>query len=249
MSVRDTVSDAGENESENVGQTFRVVNDMISFIQKRGYEPGERLPSERDLTSRFAVGRGVIREALVFLEATRLIERRRGAGIFLTSEMNQVSVESLVLHSKLGRPLDSRTLMECMEVRKILEIQAIAIACERRTEADLRLLNSILERTETALGAGSSIADLDLEFHMAIFRATQNEIFRRVVTPFYLMSHQRRIAFFADHGTAVTSHSHHIDLVHAIRDRDVARASRLMESHIGRVEKKFMTGCAPGGED
>lgn len=245
MNARDPVSDAAESES--LGQTFRVVNDMISFIQKRGYEPGERLPSERDLTTRFAVGRGVIREALVFLEATRLIERRRGAGIFLTSEMNQVSVETLVLHSKLGRPLDSRTLTECMEVRKILELQAIAIACERRTEADLQSLDAILERTEAALSRRASIADLDLEFHMAIFRATQNEIFRRVVTPFYLMSHQRRIAFFADHDTALTSHGHHVGLVQAIRDRDVTRATRLMDLHIGRVEQKFLAGNLQGG--
>ncbi len=226
---------------DEANQTLRVVNELVAFIQKRGYEAGERLPSERDLTSRFAVGRGVIREALAFLEASRFIERRRNSGIFLAAEMDQVSVETLVLYSKLGIPLEQRTLVEAMEVRKILELQAIALACERRTEADLAALRSILARSETALAAGQSIADLDHEFHMAIFRATQNDIFLRVVTPFYLMSRQRRNAFFAESGHGHASHGHHVALVAAIAAGDVAKATKLMDSHIGRVEQHYLT--------
>lgn len=225
-------------------QTFRVVNELVSFIQRRGYEPGERLPSERDLTSRFAVGRGVIREALAFLEASRFIERRRNSGIFLTGEMDQVSLETLVLHSKLGIALDRRTLIECMEVRKILELQAVALACERRTDADLESLRLILARSQAALDARFSIADLDHEFHMAIFRASQNDIFLRVVTPFYLMARQRRNAFFSDHANGVTSHGHHVALVEAIAARDAEKASRLMSSHIGRVEQHYLASMA-----
>lgn len=226
---------------DEANQTLRVVNDLVAFIQKRGYEPGERLPSERDLTTRFAVGRGVIREALAFLEASRFIERRRNSGVFLAAEMDQVSLETLVLYSKLGIALDQRTLVECMEVRKILELQAVAIACERRTDSDLAALRSILARSEAALATGVSIADLDHEFHMAIFRATQNDIFLRVVTPFYLMSRQRRNAFFAEIGHGRTSHGHHVALVEAIEARNAAAATELMNSHIGRVEQHYLT--------
>jgi DNA-binding FadR family transcriptional regulator len=225
---------------EEANQTLRVVNDIVSLIVKRGYEPGERLPSERDLTTRFAVGRGVIREALVFLEASRFIERRRNSGIFLSGEMSQVSLENLVLYSKLGIALDQRTIAECMEVRKILELQAIAIACKRHTDEDLASLRSILARSQAALDAHQSIADLDYEFHMAIFRATQNDIFLRVVTPFYLMSRQRRTAFFAEHAHGLTSHQQHVGLVKAIGARDAAKASTLMSRHIGRVEQHYL---------
>lgn len=225
---------------EEANQTLRVVNDIVSFIAKRGYEPGERLPSERDLTARFAVGRGVIREALVFLEASRFIERRRNSGIFLSGEMSQVSLENLVLYSKLGIALDQRTIAECMEVRKILELQAIAIACKRHTAEDLASLRSILDRSQAALDAHQSIAELDHEFHMAIFRATQNDIFLRVVTPFYLMSRQRRIAFFAEHAHGLTSHQQHVGLVKAISARDAGKASTLMSRHIGRVEQYYL---------
>lgn len=51
-------------------QVLKTVSELVSFIRQRGYEPGERLPSERDLTNRFSVGRGVIREALTFPAAS-----------------------------------------------------------------------------------------------------------------------------------------------------------------------------------
>jgi GntR family transcriptional repressor for pyruvate dehydrogenase complex len=228
-------------------QVLKTVSDLVSFIRQRGYEPGERLPSERDLTNRFSVGRGVIREALTFLEASRYIERRRNSGIYLSGVADQVSLEALVLYSKLNIPLDRRTIVECMEVRKILEVQAMQLACERRTDADLAALRLILANSQAAIDAGLSIADLDLEFHMAIFRAGQNDVFVRVVTPFYLMSRQRRDAFFADPRHGVDSQSHHAIMVQAIEDRDVAKAIALMNSHIGRVEDHYLT-TLPGDD-
>jgi GntR family transcriptional repressor for pyruvate dehydrogenase complex len=228
-------------------QVLKTVSDLVSFIRQRGYEPGERLPSERDLTNRFSVGRGVIREALTFLEASRYIERRRNSGIYLSGVADQVSLEALVLYSKLNIPLDRRTIVECMEVRKILEVQAMQLACERRTDADLAALKLILANSQAAIDAGLSIADLDLEFHMAIFRAGQNDVFVRVVTPFYLMSRQRRDAFFADPRHGVDSQSHHAIMVQAIEDRDVAKAIALMNSHIGRVEDHYLT-TLPGDD-
>ncbi len=180
-------------------QVLRVMGDLVSFIRQRGYEPGERLPSERALTERFSVGRGIIREALTFLEASRYLERRRNSGIYLSGDSDQVSLEALVLYSKLNIPLDRRTIMECMEVRKILELHVIQLACERRTEAELSVLRLILNRSQAAIDAGQSIASLDYEFHMAIFHAAQNEILVRVVTPFYLMSRAVQFSLPAVH--------------------------------------------------
>lgn len=231
-------------------QVLKTVNGLMAFIEKRGYEPGERLPSERDLTTRFSVGRGVLREALTLLEASRYIERRRNSGIYLTGGADQVSLEALVLNSRLDKPLDSRTIRDCMEVRRILEVQAIALACTRRTDADLEGLHRILDETEAALVTGVYVAELDYDFHMAVFRAAQNDIFTRVVTPFYLMSRRRREEFFKDPANGVTSQAQHIAIVEAIEARDVATATDLMGRHIGRVEDHYLAtldGAQPSG--
>jgi DNA-binding FadR family transcriptional regulator len=230
--------------AEDTNQVLRVVNDLVSFIRYRRFEPGERLPSERDLTQRFSVGRGVVREALAFLEATRYIERRRNSGIYLSSQSDTVSLESLVLYASLGIPLDREVLLQSVEVRRILEVQAVSLACARRTDADLAALDDIIARSEQALANAQSIADLDYEFHMAIFRSTQNAVFVRMVTPFYLMSRSRRDAFFADRNNGTESHRQHVELVAIIRARDAAAAAELMENHIGRVEQHYLTGTA-----
>ena len=67
-------------EVDDRGRVMQAVGQIISFVQGRGYEAGERIPSERDLMARFGVGRGVIREALTVLEALRYLEQRLGRG-------------------------------------------------------------------------------------------------------------------------------------------------------------------------
>ena len=68
-------------EAEKVDQSSRVVAEILTLIEQRRYLPGERLPSERDLAERFAVGRATIREAVTTLESMRYLERRPGSGI------------------------------------------------------------------------------------------------------------------------------------------------------------------------
>ena len=217
----------------------RIVGETIAFIRRRGYVPGERLPSERDLAERFSASRGAVREALVKLETMRMLERRPNSGLFLGRVPDGTSLEALVLSHDLGLPIDETELAESMEVRRMLEVQAIRLACERRAEADLATMDGILAASAEAIGDGRPLADLDYRFHLAIFRATQNDILVRLVNPFYLFSRSRRAAFFSDPDRGRTSHAQHVGLVAAIRGRDAEASAARMFDHIGRVEQHF----------
>jgi GntR family transcriptional regulator, transcriptional repressor for pyruvate dehydrogenase complex len=248
----ETLVDTGGRKGQTIvldgqNQVLRVMGDLVSFIRQRGYEPGERLPSERALAERVSVGRGILREALTCLEATRYLQRRRNSGIYLSSDSDQLSLEAFLLYSKLDIPLERRTNMECLEVRKILEVHVIQLACERRTEANLSALKLILNRSQAAIDAGQSMSELDCEFHIALFRAAQNNILVSLVTPFYLMSRQRRDEFLSDTKRCVESHRQHVAIVKAVGDRDIAKAIDLMNSHIGRVERHFL--ASPTNEE
>lgn len=237
--------------SDSIPETFdsvdRVVSEMLAFIKRRGYAAGERLPSERDLAERFAASRGAVREALTKLQAMRVIERRASSGIFLGREPGSTSLEALVLSQDLGLPMDEKDIAECMEVRRMLELQAVRLACERRTDADLAVLDAILSATEASIAAGRPIDQHDYQFHMSIFRATQNDILVRVVNPFYLLSRVRRAAFFGDPARSRTSHAQHVAIVGAIRAQDQPASTELMDRHIGRVERYFLgrAGAVP----
>ena len=118
-------------------------------------------------------------------------------------------------------------------------MQAIRIACERRTDADLANLRANTETFLKACAQPTVVSELDYRFHIGIFRATQNDILLRLVTPFYFISRTRRERFFADPTRCQVSHKQHVAMLDAIVLRDADEAERLMATHIGRVEHYF----------
>jgi len=214
-----------------------ILADIISLIEERKYLPGERLPSERELAERFGVGRGVIREALSVLENLRYLQRKPNSGIYLNPDPERTSLEALSLFVGLGLDLATDKLAQALEVRRILETQAVALACLRRTDADLDAIQDIVDRFDAAVGVSQSdVAILDYEFHMAIFRATHNVVLMQVVNPFYVMSAHRRRSFFSDAQRSRISNRQHRRVLECLRSQDVEGAQRLMAEHIGRVE-------------
>jgi GntR family transcriptional repressor for pyruvate dehydrogenase complex len=217
--------------------TRRTMAELIKLIEKRSYDPGERLPSERELSERFQVGRGVVREVLSVLEGLRFLERRRNSGIYLNVAPERISLEALSLFSALGVSLSVEKLSEALEVRRIIELQGVLLASQRRTDEDLHTLASIIQRFEEAIAHGTErIEMLDYEFHMAIFRATQNMVLTQLVHPFYLMSESRRKLFFSDKTRCLASNEHHKEILNAIIKQDSVLAQEIMSQHIGRVE-------------
>src|SRR5262245_23419483 len=198
-------------------ETERILKETLAFIEYHRLGPGDRLPSERDLAVRLAAGRNAVREALTVLETVRIVERRPNAGFFLRSSGSQHSIEALVLSADHGIPLQPEQVADAVEMRRILEVQAVQLACERRTEADLGRLQEVLDETERELEAGRPIGDLDTRFHLAIVAAAQNELFSRVVNSLHLMSRARREVYFQDPQQGRRSHAGHLEIFAAIK--------------------------------
>lgn len=213
-----------------------VMGRLLHFIRRRGFEPGERLPSERELAERFDVSRNTIREVLTALEWFRLVERRPSSGVYLREEISDPSLETLVLTSGLGIELDEQEVLQSMETRYLLELQAIRLCCQRRTDADLERMKHLLDATAAAIRTGDNIAELDSAFHLAIVAGTHNAVLVRVVKPFYLLSGRRRVLYFSDASRAKKSLADHRKLFAAIESRDEDAASRQLVAHLGAVE-------------
>jgi GntR family transcriptional regulator, transcriptional repressor for pyruvate dehydrogenase complex len=233
------MTDIAGSAKDKVEQSSRVVAELVTLIEQRRYLPGERLPSERDLAERFVVGRATIREAVTALESMRYLERRPGSGIFRCREPESASLETLVLFADLGLPLDPKTNAEVVEVRRIIEVQAIGLACERRTEADLERLRTILSQFRDDDSFAVNASQYDHDFHMNIFKATHNDILVRLVNPFYMMAKTRRVVFFRDRERRRVSHEQHLKMLQSIEKQDKQKAMEQMSAHIGRVEQFF----------
>lgn len=216
--------------------TRGTLGQLLHFIRQRGFEPGERLPSERELAERFDVSRNTIREALTALEWFRFVERRPSSGIYLREELTDPSLEALVLATDAGLELNEEEVMQSMETRHLLEEQAVRLCCRRRSAADLSRMHDMLEETARVVREGGNIATLDSAFHLAIVAGTQNAVLVRVVRPFYLLSGTRRTRYFADISRARKSLADHRKLYAAIKAQDEEAAVSLLAGHLGTVE-------------
>lgn len=226
-------------DNDRIELSSRVVAEMLKLIEHRHYLPGERLPSERDLAVRFGVGRTTIREAVTTLESMRYLERRPGSGLYRCRQPEAASLETLVLFSDLGLPLDAKTNAEVVEVRRLIEVQAIGLACDRRQDVDLERIRSTLSRFRDHDDFAVDAPRYDQDFHINIFRATHNDVLVRLVGPFYIMARTRRVVFFKDRRRRRVSHQQHAEMLKAIERQDAAKAMELMSRHIGRVEMYF----------
>lgn len=207
-----------------------LITQLVGFLLLRKYDAGERVPSERELAARFKVGRGNIREALSYLEALRIVERRAKSGMFMSAE--GASIEALAFFAQLGLPLDVADVHNSIEMRRIHEIAAVQLACERATDENFAALHAILKRTEAKIKRQQPINEEDRDFHLEIVNATQNSVFHQIVKVFYLMTEKRRLTYFQNPQRCRASYAEHVKIYEALTARSRAKVVDLMQAHL-----------------
>ncbi|MCW2581112.1 MAG: transcriptional regulator, GntR family protein [Blastococcus sp.] len=219
----------------SVGRVSQVIVDQIrSLIRQGRLQPGDRLPSERDLCERFGVSRVTVREALRVLEAGGLIDVRVGArgGAFVTLPTNARLGEGLADLLQLS-PL---TAGEVTEARRVFELGIIRLVVERATEEDLDALERLCADQKSALEAQRYTMEMSAEFHVRLAASTHNAAIEMLVQSFHgplLMSLKE--AHIVEPLMGVRGAQEHLDVVNAVRRRDVAEAEAIMRSHIDRT--------------
>ena len=218
---------------------FEQTSKLLRLFHARGFKPGDKLPSERELALLFNMSRGAVREALIRLDTLRIIDSKPKSGIFLRPFTAERSVEAMVLFAETDTPLSPDEVAQSVELRRILEIKAIALACERRTQADLDRMKAILDESERLVAAGESLAQADSDFHKAIVAATHNQVLLQFVNVFYLMSRKRREVYFSRSEQNKRSLAQHLQLYKAIVNRDADKGERLLGKHLQGVDSYF----------
>lgn len=149
----------------------RVSGALRQAIMAGEFRPGDKLPSEAQLTEAHGVSRTVVREAVASLRSDGLVEARQGAGVFVMDTPAVRPGSSGVDSAKLF------SVLELLEVRTPLEMEAAALAALRRSPAQEE---EILNRHAAVIACareGLSIRDADFALHLAIADATNNPRF------------------------------------------------------------------------
>lgn len=142
-------------------------------MEEDGLVAGDRLPSERELSSRLNVGRSSVREALRALELVGLIETRRGEGTFIRNFYDNGLVQ-LIAPFLLQ---DEKTIRDLLQTKRLLEKDMIRIVCNLPKETFskvLRKLNQVLEGNE------NSIPMLHQTFFKTLIEQVDNYLLYRI---------------------------------------------------------------------
>lgn len=209
-----------------------ILAELRKAIRDGRLKPGEQLPSERELANAFGTSRVAVRQALVALEVSGMVEVRPGSGTFLKAfELNDFlePLSYLVYGSEAG-PLD------ILELRMALETSAAALAAERATPEDIRNISAAIEQQAKAIAAGERATEEDIEIHQAIARATHNELIHRVMLTIGALLvraiNEYRQATWSLPGRARAVQSEHEAIRDAIAARDADRAREAMRQHL-----------------
>jgi DNA-binding FadR family transcriptional regulator len=151
-----------------------LFDQLAEEIKSGRLGPGERLPTEHELTRAAGVSRTVVREAVAALRAEGLVVTRQGVGAFVSAEPQRAPfrIEPERMQS-LG------DILNVMELRLGVEIESAGLAAERAGKAQVRAIGSALEAIERASAQGKAAVDEDLGFHHAVAEATGNPEFAR----------------------------------------------------------------------
>jgi GntR family transcriptional repressor for pyruvate dehydrogenase complex len=217
----------------------QLVTDQIeSMIRDGRLVAGDQLPNERELCRQFGVSRTVVREAIARLSAKNLLDVRGGAGggIVVRSPSTEHFSDSL---SYMFRLEDGNRVQheKVLEVRRLLEIEIAALAAERHTAADIARLEANLAAHEQVHDDLPHFADLDLDFHMALAVATQNELFVVLLNSLRGVLLSIRHLGYSTPGNPQRALRYHRAILEQVKARNVKGAREAMQSHLFEAEE------------
>jgi GntR family transcriptional repressor for pyruvate dehydrogenase complex len=156
-----------------------VTSVLAQQIRGGEFAPDVRLPSEMELTERFAVSRTVIREAISRLKSEGLVGSRRGSGTVVLP-VTQTTPFRLDLGGDDGR--DSiQAVLRVIELRRGVEGEMAALAAQRRSKAQNQAIQLALQAIDAAAAAGRDGVQEDFAFHAAISNASHNPLYTSLV--------------------------------------------------------------------
>jgi len=222
-----------EFEAVRRDKVYEGVAKQIERLILKKLQPGDKLPSERELAELLRVSRSSIRDAIRSLELMGMVEPRQGAGTIV----REISTDSVA--NPLANVLKHKgeLIQELLDFRMMLEPQLAARAATRVSDDDVSEMEEILNRQERKLRAGESTIPEDSEFHYAIALASGNSVVLKVLDTLMDLLRDSRERSLQVEGRQQMSVAGHRRVLAAIKRHDSEGAKVAMRRHIEDVEE------------
>ncbi|SMX45560.1 FadR/GntR family transcriptional regulator [Actibacterium lipolyticum] len=216
-----------------------VVRQIELLILRGILRPGERLPSERELSEKLGVSRPSLREAISALQERGLLTSRAGAGIFVAEVLGSAFSDALI---RLFASHDE-AVFDYIDFRRDMEALAAERAARQASDTDLKVINTIFEKMEAAHPKRNPAdeARLDAEFHMSIIEASHNVIMLHMMRSMFDLLREgvfyNRQVMFRQRTTRGALLDQHRAINDALQARDATAARAAVEAHLNYVEE------------
>jgi DNA-binding FadR family transcriptional regulator len=205
---------------------------LLARIRAGEWRLGAKLPGETTLAPQLGVGRSTVREAIRQLAGRGVLASRQGAGVFVTA---------LDVPEDWDTVLRRADIVSVIEARLAVESEAVALAAQRRTPAELRAMRRALAERAARRGGIEEHVDADLAFHRAIVTAAHNPILTELFDGFTPRCRQAMIDMLRLHGRfgSDADHDLHAQLLEAVAAGDVPAATELSRAHLQGMKERL----------
>ncbi|MDQ0688947.1 GntR family transcriptional repressor for pyruvate dehydrogenase complex [Streptomyces achromogenes] len=217
--------------------TDKAIAQIRELIASGALPPGAKLPPEPELASQLGLSRNLAREAVKALSVARVLEVRRGDGTYVTSLQPSLLLEGLGGAVELLQG-DPAAVLDLMEVRRLLEPAATALAATRLSEAGLAEVKRHLDTMREAREDVERLNAHDVAFHRAIVAVTGNETLISLLEG--ISGHTLRARIWrglVDTRAAGRTLAEHEAIYTALASREVSLAHAAALLHVSNTEQ------------
>jgi len=217
-----------------------VAEQIMKNIQSGKLEVGNKIPSEQLIAEEIGVSRTAVREALAALELSGIVERRAGDGTYVTGYL------PLSFNQAIRILQEDEGSIEAIEARSIVEPGLAELACERMSEGDISVLESILDKMRLAAEKNDvdEFIDADYHFHSYLAKCSKNPVLEITMEQYlYLMRKQLwkyiKSKCIQEKGQIGESVEVHRAVVDALKGKDKKNVRQEMKRHFDEIFELF----------
>jgi GntR family transcriptional repressor for pyruvate dehydrogenase complex len=154
-----------------------IVRQIQQSIDNGDLKPGDKLPSEREMSEMFGVCRASVREASRALTVMGYLEVFQGKGAFLKDRLPNGDDGA----GRLERALAAGDSLDLVDMRNLLECKAVALAATRARPEQLASLKKVVARMQSSKSDPIAFYEADLDFHNRLADASNNQILKEIM--------------------------------------------------------------------
>lgn len=218
-----------------------VMRILVTDIVTGARPAGEKLPKEADIAEQFGVSRGVARETVRAMEERGLISVKHGKGATVNDSKRWDVFDADVLGALLESQRSTEILSQYLECRRVLEVEAAALAAERASKEDLERASNALRRMEESTSRPASRAaedmfhEADIAFHQALIAATGNRALGGLVERIHAALLLARYPLARPQYRFERSLPEHRRILAAVASGDASDARAAMSAHLDTI--------------